>query len=238
MRGKTFLASLGLVFLLTACTDETPGIIVSHVVYWDGNCQWNVSSENKIATGKYDVYCANDYYVALLVKSFTMSLADPIRPRSEPSIIQFDTVEVGLKSLAGEVIVDPFSTPVEGTVPPGTADEAGQGIVLVEAIPSYFAYKLNDFVDRKVIATFRLRGKTTGGTEVEVSEYTFPIQICLGCMTFFRSCTDAMSPETEADFQALTGCQGDHGYDGSVCICDEVGGGNECKSCAERTLSF
>ncbi len=234
MRGKTILVSLGLAFLLTACTDDSPGLIISHVIYWDNNCTWRESSDTKIATGVYDVFCAESYFVALLVQSFTRSLADPIRSRAEPSIVQFDSAEVHLKNLEGEQIVAPFSTPVEGTVLPGTASNAGKGLVLVEAIPSFYASRLNDenFIDRKVIASFRLYGKTTGGTDVEVSEYTFPIQICRGCQTFWRTCPNMTQDET-TDYDSLSGCQGGHGYDGSVCVCDRGASGAQCKPCIQ-----
>ena len=236
MRGKTLVAFLGLAFVLTACTDDSPGLIVSHVVAWDANCTHSEGSDTKIATGSYDVFCAESYFVALLVKSFTMSLADEVRPRAEPSIIQFDNAEVHLKNLAGQQIagLDAFSTPVEGTVLPGTATEPGQGIVLVEAIPAFYSSALNNnqFIDRKIIASFRLYGSTTGGTDVEASEYTFPIQICRGCQTFFRKCPN-MTDDQETLYQSLSGCQGGHGYDGSVCVCDIGATGNECESCLE-----
>jgi hypothetical protein len=235
MRGKMLTASLGLALVLQACTDDSPGLIVSHVVYWDNSCKYSEGSDTKVATGLYDVFCAQSYFVALLVNSFTMSLADPVRPRAEPSIIQFESAEVHLKDLEGRDIVQPFSTPVEGTLLPGSATDPGRGLVLVEAIPSFFAKDLNndDYLDRKIIATFRLYGRTTGGTDVEVSEYTLPIQICHQCLTLIPSGQGCRLTEAEKQiYDQLSGCQGGHGYDGSYCVCDPDESGEECEPCS------
>jgi hypothetical protein len=218
-----------LLLALQACTDDSPGLIVSHVVAWDSSCVARPESDLKNPTGLYDARCGSSYFLPLVVQSFTISRADSIRPRAEPNIVQLSRAEVTLTNLEGELIdsrLQPFSTTVEATIQPGTVSDPSTAIALVEVIPEGYASTVRKQAEgSKILAAIRLYGQTTGGTDVEVSEYVFPIEICDGCLAVYADSTAAgagpcdFDSKTVDSFSMLEGCQNGWGYDGSICFC-------------------
>ena len=145
--------------------------------------------------------------------------ADPTRPRSETNEVQFTSAEVQLATRQGSEIAPKFSTPVFSTVAPGDSSKPGKALVQIEIIPEALVSRVRSHNnDELLTATVKLFGETTGGREVEADAFTFPFEVCDGCMTLDTANTDCTLSEAQTEYlKGLSTCQSGRGYDGAYC---------------------
>lgn len=217
---------------LFACAPEGPTALVVGSLIPDADCI--VAPESAfLLKGRYDVsvgttgQCNASYNMNMLVNSYLIRRGspkgDPSPARAEPNVLQITSAEVSLLRVDDSVIPfpnlpNPFSVTTYATVPPAEFAEPGSGVALVEVIPSFYktelrARGLGRNVDT-VVAAVTLFGTTTGGVEIQLSEYRFPIQLCEGCYTV---CGDQLEPDA---LDKLTDgvCPDNAGADGRACV--------------------
>lgn len=131
------------------------------------------------------------YHAALLVGSQLTSRGSRNQLRTETARFVLQGTEVTLTDGRGRVlplrgpggqIDNPYSTLGTGNIEPSSGQEAAYGLLSATLIPP--GVELSDSL---VIARVRAFGKTLGGTELETPEYSFPIQICQGCLIAYPS---------------------------------------------------
>lgn len=217
---------------LLACAPEGPTAIIVGSLIPDEDCI--VAPESAfLLKGRYDVsvgvtgQCNASYNMAMLINSYLIKrgspAGNPSPARAEPNVLQITRAEVSLLRVDDSLVPfpglpNPFSVTTYATVPPAEFEDPGSGVALVEVIPSFYKTQLRTLgLGRNldtVVAAVKLFGETTGGVQVELAEYRFPIQLCEGCYTV---CGDTLEPE---DLDKLTDgvCADNAAADGRACI--------------------
>lgn len=235
---RTALSGCVVGLVLTACAPEGSGsAFVSFNVPLDSMCQASPDGEEFIPQGLFDVGqnkpdgCVRSYTVSLLVNSNLQTNFDPSVGRSEPNVLQFHSAEVKLTTINDETIEfataadepalpNPFLVTCNTTLfPSQAAGMATQGIASVEAIPAAYAPFLRTAftkggINGTIRAEIQIFGTTTGDVDVQTAPFTYPIEICNGCLT---TCLQDI-PED----MTVSDIVGDHcaigGQDNRVCI--------------------
>lgn len=221
MRSVAAIASIiACVWLvLASCEDATPNLFVEYVIPATKECTHEVDSALYLPKGYYDAFCGKNYNITVRVVSLMLPRADSTRPRSEPNEVQFTSAEVRLATRQGSEVAPQFSAPVFSTVAPGDTAKPGRTLVQVEIIPQALVGRIRSHSDNEILtATIKLFGETVGGREVESDEFTFPFEVCDGCMTLDTANTDCSLSATQQTYiDGLTTCQNGRGYDGAYC---------------------
>lgn len=170
---------------LPSCADNNSMMFVAGVmVRKDGACEVkpDIAAEFQ-QNGIMDRLFARDYIAALLVGNQVTQRGSRDRLRTETSHIALEGAEVRLENSKGAQIVAPYSTVGTGFVEASAGTDPGLAVMFANLIPSTVADKL----DRgTVVVKVRVFGTTLGGTEVESSELTYPIEICDGCLIAYN----------------------------------------------------
>jgi len=219
---------LSCVAVIGACTASiaSDSLAVVGVLSPDDACI--VSPDNNpIVRGEFDISespeCTASYAVAIEIEN-------PIRgpkPRTDRPDCSINNLQITSARITllreDESLVDvgdmpnPFTVTTYATVPmAASASELGMGVALVEVIPTAYRPQLRSLAEagETIIAVMELSGETTGGQSVQLDEYRFPIDLCVGCLTL---CRNSLSPEDLADLTAGI-CQDNSGSDGRLCI--------------------
>jgi len=214
---------------LIACAPEGPTAIVVGSLLPDEACV--VSPESTyLLRGTFDASlggneCTASYAMAVLVNSYLIQRGSPNGTpspvRAEPNVLQITRAEVALLQVNDALfpfpnLPNPFSVTTYATVPPAESGDPGEGVALVEVIPSFYKTHLAELGNTRgtLVAAIKLFGETTGGVTVEFAEYRFPIQICNGCLTV---CRNDFEPADLDDLLDGT-CRDDSASDGRPCI--------------------
>ena len=223
---------------LSACAPEGPSGFVTFNIVPTSDCVYSAEggTDKFYAIGLYDISpgftgaenCANPYVVNLLVNSFLRPNADPMLGRAEPNILQLHSAEVKLmdarrRTIAftreEEALPNPFLVTTNNSLPPASGSQPSTGVAAVEVIPVDYAAQLNSpmFVGAQIMAEIQIFGTTTGDVDVEFKPFTYPIEICDGCLTF---CQNADIRDRMLDEEDFIGeeCADNSGQDGRVCI--------------------
>ena len=196
---------LGVGSAVTACSDVDTGIFVEGVVA-PRQPECTVSADpgaDHVGRGVLDVAFSLDYNAWLLVGNQFTPRGDKEQVRTETMhfVVQGAEVELlgsNLEPLQGSQST--FTVPVSGFVAPTASESPGFGVVLTTLIPQAVGQDLRDDLQgtsnsRTVVVRVRVFGETVGGTEVESSQFTFPIDVCSGCLVNFP--LDALTQDVD-----------------------------------------
>lgn len=225
-------AALGSLFC--ACAPEGSGsAFVSFNIKLDEMCVASSSAEEFLPQGVFDIHaaavpgCMRAYRVNLRVHSNLRENADEAVGRTEPNFLQIHSAEVKLTTIQDQTIVfesdpplpNPFLVTSNTTLEPRSGTMATESIASLEAIPAAYAPYLSDFVDGLIRAKIQLFGTTTGDVDVETLPFTYPIEICDGCLT---RCIEDFDADVTVDDVNMGECK-IGGVDGRVCVevCDK-----------------
>lgn len=222
---------------LMACAPEGPTAIVVGSLLPDDACV--VSPESTfLLRGTFDASlgggeCTASYAMAVLVNSYLIRrgspLGSPPPASAEPNVLQITRAEVSLLQVndtlfpfgtntpdPADDLPNPFSVTTYATVKPAEGGDPGEGVALVEVIPSFYKSYLMALGSTRgtLVAAIKLFGETTGGVTIEFAEYRFPIQICSGCLTI---CRNSFEPADLDDLLDGT-CRDNSASDGRPCI--------------------
>ena len=220
-----------------ACAPEGPSAFVTYNIAPDSNCVYTPEAGGNLyyPTGLYDISaggdvgsdrCSSAYTVHLLVNSFLRPNADTMLGRAEPNVLQLHSAEVKLMSIrhqviefnrdASNVLPNPFQVTTGNSLFPAVGSTPSMGIAAVEVIPRDYAPQLDGFIGGQILAEIQIFGTTTGDVDVEFKPFTYPIEICDGCLTIcFSSIPTTAAPE---DIRGDDVCADNSSSDGRMCI--------------------
>ena len=174
--------------------------------------------------------CSNPYMMSMLVNSNLRQNAKAATGRAEPNILQIHSAEVRLMSLDKATLLferkvdgklvslpNPFVVTANNTLRPSTGTEPSVGVVTVEAIPVPYATLLDGFRDQQILAEVQIFGTTIGDVDIDFKPFTFPIQLCMGCL---HRCLKADIEDKGIDPLEVYGeeCPDNAGADGRICV--------------------
>lgn len=193
---SALLVGLGLT-QVAACADNRASLFIRQVALpTDDKCSYNDDPESAQmgSPGLLDVALAEasglDYSLVLLVSNQMVRRADATKLRSESDIVNLTFADVRLETLEG-AIIDEFQVPVAGVVDPSSGTESGFGLANVPLVPLGTVQNHGaEMVAAGLIKAFVVvGGVTSGDSDIESSEWEFPIQVCDNCVCAF-DCTD------------------------------------------------
>lgn len=237
---RASLVCLLLVLALGACAPESPTAFVLGNLELDATCVASDTSELYRATGVYDIsaggpdgstLCDVPYRMMLKINSSLRPGNDPDLGRAEPNYLRVHSAEIKLMNLQrqplgfedeGEVLPNPFLVTTGGIIEPASSPaDPASGIAAVEVIPIAYAPYLAEFSNDQILAEVQLFGTTTGDVDVDFQPFTYPIEICDGCLTV---CESRLAP-TNTNVNAMTReelaggrCDNNSGSDGHYCV--------------------
>jgi hypothetical protein len=172
-------------------------------------------------------HCSNPYRIAMLVNSNLRPNANAATGRAEPNILKIESAEVKLMNLErvpirfdrkdkDNPLPNPFVVTANNTLGPASGTEASVGVVAVEAIPVAYAAQLDKFRTEQILAEVQIFGTTIGDVDVDFKPFTFPVQLCWGCLYMCSSklVTEMLDPSEVYGDE----CPDDAGADGRICI--------------------
>lgn len=161
------------------CVDPEATFYVRNVSSFDESCLCTTDGTTR-SSGTFESAFGGEYQLCLIVTNGLDSLEDRNRPRAETNHVEIYAIDVDIE--AGQGLADSAACPLSFTIPSkGFASPESDGLVIVPGIPQCVSSQLYAALapgeTRTVIATFIVRGHTTGGDELETPEYAFPITV-------------------------------------------------------------
>lgn len=174
---------------LSACVDNDSSMYVEGVLLLSPPaCEVQADpSATQLLRGTLDVAFLQSYQGAVLVANQLTPRGVKNQLRTETQGVELSGAEIVVTDAQGGVLEE-FSVPTGGFVHSNTAESPGYGLAFVTMIPPQLGERLanqlgaNRGASRTVIANIRVFGKTLGGTELTSGEFTFPIDVCYGCL--------------------------------------------------------
>jgi hypothetical protein len=186
--------ALALFLLLGACVDDNVSVFTVGMALpaqSDGSCTYDTSTT--LASGIYDPSQRDPYLLFPIVQNALISRANEIRPETNGVFIQRAVVSIVSTAAPDTPIVEPYSVPASGYVPPG-----GQVAIGIEAIPASIALAPGQY-----ILDISLRGETQGEIEIDTGDFSWPVSVCNGCL--FPPCVTGEDAPTESLGQCSPG---------------------------------
>lgn len=182
--------SLGLALLVAApfallgpfgCADNKSTIFIRHVLAKTEDCAFTADPGGAfIGQGTMDLQFTSSYAPFVLVGNQLVPQGDDEALKTETSRVQLHGAEVHLTTAGGEG-VQSFSTTCAGTIDAAAGPEPGYGVTQVTMIPPGAVDTPGSYLARVTVF-----GETLGNQDVESGEFTFPIEVCDGCLIFFN----------------------------------------------------
>lgn len=176
--------------LSTACVDNDSSMYVEGVLAMTPpNCELSADpGAPQLLRGTLDVAFLDSYQGAVLVASQLTPRGAKNQLRTETQGVELEGAEVTV--LRGERVLGEFSVPAGGFVSSTRAESPGYGLAVVTLIPPGITGGLAGEIPNRgdavtVIAEVRVFGRTLGGTEITSGAFTFPIDVCRGCLIDF-----------------------------------------------------
>lgn len=213
LRTKIFAAGIALWggLSLPGCAGEQESLIVLHSPAWDeeGSCLADPSTDTRLSQGVLDVSAHTPYLLPVILQN--QLVADDTNGVDNGEM-QLRNVDVRLTMDQAPDIIDALELRdpalVDFNYPLATDSlpSEGQAGVLVEVISRTAAeeleFQLNSLEDgaRPVLTAHlvfhaRRTGNAVGGIgDVEAREFSFPIQICAGCLLTCSTCAGGECP--------------------------------------------
>jgi hypothetical protein len=187
--GLNLLAVLLAVPALSACAEDSSSLYVEGVLAPNSPaCEYSPDpGQLQLFRGTLDVAFTTKYEGVVLVGNQLATRGNKAELRTETSGLRIRGSEVQLRNSQGSVL-DEFSVNGGGFIQPVGGNGAGYGLAQVTMIPPAVGRDLADQLEssrgaiRTLIASVRVFGETLGGLELTSSDFTFPIDVCYGCL--------------------------------------------------------
>lgn len=181
--------------LLVGCAPGNPGLYIGNVVAPDDTCAFAANSP-ALLQGTLDVAVPDNSYDATLrlvnqLTNLSQTGASGFPPMSDPNVIVVRQAEVEIQDIGGNPLAfagglpNPFTIPVGGVaVPSGDGMSSGEAVGLTQIVPAAYTADLAAAAgtDAQIIVSITAIGTTLGDAEVVSAPFTFPIQLCSGCL--------------------------------------------------------
>lgn len=190
MSKHTLVAILASMIALTGCVDDKSGVHITGVLTpenEDGVC---AAAPDAPSSGL--VTWDLDSATLTPATSLTLFLGvenQLVERRTDiavnPNGVDIQGAEVELLDVGGNRLdlgglPNPFSMPASVQIPSGDETSAGAAALVMSIIPASYAGALP--ADVTILVSMRLFGETWGQQEIETDKWTFPLQLCRGCL--------------------------------------------------------
>ena len=193
MRAQHVFLFSALALSAASCVDNDTSLYVEGVLHVaPPGCEVSADpTSTRILRGTLDVAFLRSYVANVLVANQLTPRGSKAQLRTETMGVEIRGAEIVLTNAEGAVLEE-FSVPSGGFVHASEGEAPGYGSALVTLIPPSRGQALFDQLSsgsrgdaRTVIANVRVFGDTLGGIEVTSGEFTYPIDVCLGCLIDF-----------------------------------------------------
>lgn len=189
------LTFLALVALSTAsCAENRSSLFIQGLLKPSPpSCEVSFSGTSTVFfRGTLDVAFRLNYQGLILVGNQLAARGDPETLRTEVNRVPLEGAEVLLTDAQGEIENGFFSVAAGGFAEVSSGTTPGYGAIQATLIPDIVGNALADDLiaqglgaRKEVVSTIRVFGRTLGGIDVESAEFTFPIDVCYGCLVGF-----------------------------------------------------
>jgi hypothetical protein len=212
-------------FGASACSDNDTSLYVAGVLVAEAPaCEVTADpGAKRLFHGTLDVAFRSKYEGIVLVANQLAPRGDKSQLRAETSGLQIRGSEVELTTAQGRVL-DRFSVNGGGFVSANRSETPGYGLAEVTMIPPSIGESL---VGTTVVAHIRVWGETLGGIEITSGDFTFPIDVCRGCLVEYP--LDAVVPDLQEGGLICNGPS--EGVTSSQCIRGQDAA-IDCRTCA------
>ena len=203
MRANPILL-IALATALVACEDREVSLQIVQMNRVDTEtCRVEVDLEQRLSVGRVDLAIADSYSIWPIVQNNLLD-ATAVKELAETDG-RIDTHDILLKSAVIEYtaldqITAPLQetvvVPISATVPLETILAMGVEVLstaqlqLIRQAPEFLIFDSQNNVrpvrtSARIIVRLRLRGETLDGKDIESNEFTFPIEVCNGCLVTY-----------------------------------------------------
>lgn len=179
----------GLVWVLSGCAENDSGLYVEGVLSpRSPSCEYAADpNAAMLFRGVLDVAFRHKYEGVVLVANQLTPRGKKNELRTETSGLRIRGSEVVLTTSQGSVL-DEFSVNGGGYIEASRSEAPGYGLAEVTLIPPNRGAALANDLEgkrgtiRTLIANVRVFGETLGRVEVTSADFTFPVDVCWGCL--------------------------------------------------------
>jgi hypothetical protein len=217
--------------LCGGCVDDDSSMYVEAVLALSPpNCELSADpGAPQLLRGTLDVAFLDSYQGAVLVANQLTPRGAKKQLRTETQGVELEGAEVTVTRAQGGVLAE-FSVPAGGFVHSTTSESPGYGLAVVTLIPPNLGRDLRGSLPNRgdsltVIAEVRVFGTTLGGVEITSGAFTFPVDVCRGCLIDFPlEAIDASGSERicAGSTEGVTSSQCIRGQDSLI----------DCRTCA------
>ncbi len=192
-------AALGGCIVLGACVRNDQSLFIRQVVapptVGEGErCKYTSDiSQPILSSGILDAGLRNVYTAVFLVGNQLLAQTNKDQVRAESSRISIQGAEVHVFDVSGDELKS-FTRSATGFVDPSDGINPGYAVVGVDVLDSASIESASSGIKRgetrRRMVTVRIFGTSLGNTSVESNEFSFPIDICKGCLVTFPADAD------------------------------------------------
>lgn len=190
MSSKTW-SSVVLLLALAGCAPSNPGIQIEALLF-RGECSFAASAMPATAAlPQLDtapgIRPEIVYDAPLQLANRMLNLASSVYPiMADPNTFYIEEAEVELTAIDGSGLdlaglPSRFRVPAFGQVPSAADQEPGRGITMVRVVPAVYGDALTER-EGTILVNVRVRGTTSGDSTQTTGEFTFPLELCNGCL--------------------------------------------------------
>lgn len=212
--GVGLLLSVGASIASAGCADNESTLFILGVAKIEGDCTFTAGASTALLPrGTYDLGFSGSYQAGLILGNQMATRGIKARSRTETSRIILEGAEIRIVLGDGSLLMEPFSAPGAGFVDVGVGQEPGYGVLSVVVIPRLDSKNGADLAMESgyVLAEIKAFGRTLGGQPVESNVFSFPIEVCYGCLVTF--------PPTELDPETFE-CRGSSASEATATPCN------------------
>lgn len=190
---SSLLIGAALCTATTSCVDNDTSLYVEGVLaLTPPTCEVTADpGSTQIFRGTLDLAFLRSYEGVVLVANQLTPRGNKPQLRTETAGVILKGAEILLTDAEGAEL-DEFSVPAGGFVATSDSANPGYGAALITMIPPARGQALFEELEggnlgdsRTLIANVRVFGETAGGIEVTSGEFTYPIDVCVGCLIDF-----------------------------------------------------
>lgn len=183
--------------VVPGCADDESSLFIRQAqvpqAVSGGGCKVDASASASVRMGgTLDVAIATQYVAHLLVGNQMVDRGSRNDIKTETSRVQLEGSEVYVTDASGKQIAGPYTVPGTGFIDPASGSNPSFGLINSVLIDSVTGSKLRADLSeqphgtiRRLTAHVKAFGRTLGGTEVSSGDWSFPIDVCYGCLVSF-----------------------------------------------------
>lgn len=191
MRTFARLGFLSCLLALVGCVDDNVSVFVSGnlaPMIEETSCTYDPGSASQLSQGTLDVSFGGTFELHPVIQNQLQQRG--ASGRAETNGVRITRAEVTIEGLDGLPVdfaglPNPFSVPMTVYIPPAASEDSpGLGTGSITAIPADYTLSLPiaEGSTTTVVVAVRLIGNTLGDIDIETGDWTYPVEICNGCL--------------------------------------------------------